>query len=221
MSTVFLDKPAIDYPDSDGQPMADNTRQYECMVTIKGGLDVVFADKPDVFVAGDLLWYPVENHPEIRMAPDVYVAFGRPKGHRGSYKQWMEDGVAPQVVFEVLSPRNTAAEMANKRAFYERYGVDEYYVHDPDRGTLVGYRREGNRLTEIPVMRGHISPRLQVRFELVDGELHLYAPDGRRFQSFVEMAQDRDRALERADFGQQRADQLTELLRQHGIEPPA
>ena len=119
MATVFLDRPTVVYPDSDGQPMADNTRQYECMVTIKGGLDVLFASAPDVFVAGDHLWYPVEGHPEIRIAPDVYVAFGRPKGHRGSYKQWMEGGVAPQVVFEVLSPKNTVPEMLNKLAFYE------------------------------------------------------------------------------------------------------
>ena len=119
MSTVYLDTPAIDYPDSDGQPMADNTRQYEYMVTIKGGLDVVFAANPDVFVAGDHLRYPVEGHPEIRSAPDVYVAFGRPKGHRGSYKQWMEGGVAPQVVFEVLSPKSSVADMVKKCAFYD------------------------------------------------------------------------------------------------------
>lgn len=248
MSTVYLDRPAIVYPDSDGQPMADNTRQYECMVTIKGGLDIVFAADPDVFVAGDHLWYPVEGHPEIRTAPDVYVAFGRPKGHRGSYKQWMEGGVAPQVVFEVLSPNNTVAEMDKKRAFYERYGVEEYYVFDPDSGELSGYLRQGNKLTEIPVMHGHVSPRLRVRFELKDGELHLYGPDGRRFQSFVEFAAERDREEQRADQEQrradleqqradqeqhradleqqraererQRADQLAALLRQHGIEPP-
>lgn len=51
-----------------------------------------------------LLWYPVESHPEIRTAPDVLVVFGRPKGHRGSYKQWEEDNIPPQVVFEILSP---------------------------------------------------------------------------------------------------------------------
>ena len=64
-----------------------------------------------MFVAGDLLWYPVEGKPSIRTAPDVMVVFGRPKGDRGSYKQWEEDGIAPQVVFEVLSPGNRAGEM--------------------------------------------------------------------------------------------------------------
>ncbi len=50
----------IIYPDSDGKPMADNTRQFRYIVTIQGGIAALFADNPNVFVAGDLLWYPVE-----------------------------------------------------------------------------------------------------------------------------------------------------------------
>jgi len=77
-------KTKVHYPDSNGQPMADNTIQYEYIVTLKGNLELLFADDPNVFVAGDLLWYPVENRPDIRQAPDTLVVFGRPKGHRGS-----------------------------------------------------------------------------------------------------------------------------------------
>ena len=84
----------IIYPESDGQPMAENTRQFEAITTIKGGLDAVFLDAPDVFVAGDLFWYPVEGNNQIRTAPDIMVAFGRPKGHRGSYQQWREGAIA-------------------------------------------------------------------------------------------------------------------------------
>ena len=36
------------------------------------------------------------------------VVFGRPKGRRGSYRQWEEDNIPPQVVFEILSPGNNA-----------------------------------------------------------------------------------------------------------------
>jgi hypothetical protein len=45
----------IKYPDSDGQPMADNTLQYRWIVTIQGGIDAMFKDDPNVFVAGELL----------------------------------------------------------------------------------------------------------------------------------------------------------------------
>ena len=136
-------RPAIIYPDSDGQPMAENTQQYEWIVTIKGNLDIHFLDRSDVFVAGDLLWYPVEGDPKIRTAPDTMVVFGRPKGHRGSYRQWEEGGIAPQVVFEILSPGNRPGKMGEKFQFYDRFGVEEYYIYDPDTNELGGFQPRG------------------------------------------------------------------------------
>ncbi len=182
------ERQAIDYPDSDGMPMADNTLQYEWIVTVKGGLDNVFREDADVFVAGDLLWYPVEGQPTIRIAPDILVAFGRPKGHRGSYKQWVEGNIAPQVVFEILSPGNRPAEMIGKFEFYQRYGVEEYYVYDPDHGPLDGWLRAGNMLQPVPSMTGFVSPRLGIKFEPGPGpdNLKIFGPDGSRFLTFSE-----------------------------------
>src|SRR6266704_5862438 len=73
MSTIATmpGKSDMVYPESDGLPMADNTKQFRWIVTIQGGLDALFKDEPNVFVAGDLLWYPVEGKPTIRLAPDV------------------------------------------------------------------------------------------------------------------------------------------------------
>lgn len=174
---------AIVYPDSDGKPMADNTIQYRWITVIKWNLDAMFYHEPDVFVAGDLLWYPVEGQPKIRMAPDALVAFGRPKGERGSYRQWEEGGIAPQTVFEVLSPGNRPAELTQKHEFYERYGVEEYYQYDPDRGILKGWLRAGDRLEPIAQMTDFISPRLGIQFQPGDGpdSLVILRPDGQRF----------------------------------------
>src|SRR4051794_21681088 len=185
----------VEYPDSDGEPMAENTLQWEWIVTIKAGLDTVFLDVPDVFVASDLFWYPVEGDNKTRLAPDVLVAFGRPKGYRGSYMQWQEGHIAPQVVFEVLSPGNRANEMIGKFQFYEQYGVEEYYIYDPDDVEIFGWRREGTRLKEIARMQGWVSPRLGVRFEIADAELQVFGPDGRRFLTFVELAAEREKAV--------------------------
>ncbi len=206
-------KPII-YPDSDGKPMADNTKQFQWIITIAGGLQALFADDPNVFVAGDLLWYPVEGDNKTRIAPDALVAFGRPQGHRGSYKQWEEGGVAPQVVFEVLSPGNTRKEMADKLAFYERYGVEEYYLYDPDNGTLQGWQRQGGQLVAIARMRGWISPRLGVQFELEGMDLCLTTPDGRRFVSYVELMQRAEQAAQRAEQEKQRAEQAAQRAEQ-------
>ena len=160
--------------------MADNTLQYEWIVTIKGGLDALYADEPNVFVAGDLLWYPVKGEPTTRSAPDAMVAFGRPKGYRGSYKQWEEENIPPQVVFEVLSPGNRPIAMERKFQFYERYGVEEYYIYDPDDGSLDGWLRNGEHLEKVPRMAGFVSPRLGIRFEPGEGSdnLKIFGPDG-------------------------------------------
>jgi Uma2 family endonuclease len=213
MSVLTQAKPIV-YPDSDGQPMADNTLQFRYIVMIQGGLDLVFAEEQNVFVAGDLLWYPVEGEPTIRQAPDVMVAFGRPKGHRGSYRQWEEAGVAPQAVFEILSPGNRVAEMVRKFAFYERHGVEEYYLFDPDSGDLSGWLRDGDVLKEIANMQGWISPRLGVRFEVHNDELQLFGPDGRRFQTYVELAQERDVQAKAAET-------LRAQLKSLGVAPQA
>jgi Uma2 family endonuclease len=176
----------IIYPDSDGQPMADNTKQFEWIATIKGNLDSVFAQNTDVFVAGDLLWYPVEGNPRLRVAPDIMVVYGRPKGYRGSYKQWEEANIAPQVVFEILSPGNTAQEMSLKFSFYNRYGVEEYYLYDPDRNTLSIFQRNGQFLQEELIDKRWLSPLMQITFELQDETLMISDPEGKPFLTYVE-----------------------------------
>ncbi|MFI5454464.1 MAG: Uma2 family endonuclease [Isosphaerales bacterium] len=222
MSTfISPPRPTIVYPDCDGQPMSDNTMQFEWIVTIEGGLAALFRDDPTVFVAGDLLWYPVEGEPTIRSAPDAMVVFGRPKGRRGSYKQWEEDGIAPQVVFEVLSPGNRFGEMLRKFHFYERYGVEEYYLYDPDEGSLEGWVRAEGLLKQVPDTAGFESPRLKVRFELGEGsnDLKIIGPDGQRFATYVELVEQREAARQRADEQAQRADRLAARLRELGVEP--
>jgi hypothetical protein len=52
--TIAVDRQII-YPDSDGQPMADNTEQFQWIVLLKENLECLFANDADVFVCGDLL----------------------------------------------------------------------------------------------------------------------------------------------------------------------
>jgi Uma2 family endonuclease len=222
MASAQLKRPEVIYPDSDGKPMADNTLQWEWIDTIKGGLDALFRDDPNVFVAADLLWYPVEGNNKVSAAPDTLVAFGRPKGYRGSYKQWEEEGIAPQVVFEILSPGNRVEEMTRKFRFYEKYGVEEYYIYDPDEVRLSGWLRSDGGLEEIPDVEGWVSPRLGIRFELGE-ELRLIGPDGRPFVSYVELARQRDEmerrseeAERRGEEDRRRAERLAARLRELG-----
>jgi Uma2 family endonuclease len=135
------------------------------------------------------------------------VVFGRPKGDRGSYKQWEEENIAPQVVFEILSPGNRLKEMAKKFRFYDRYGVEEYYIYDPDRVDLNGWLRSGEELEVIEEMNGWVSPRLGVRFELKEDTLEIYRPDGERFLTPVELAQLKEQERQEKELAQARAEQ--------------
>jgi Uma2 family endonuclease len=181
-----LPAPPIHYPESDGEPLADNTRQFRWIVVLFANLAALFSKRADVFVGDNLFWYPVEGHPEIRIAPDALVVFGRPKGDRGSYKQWEEGHVPLTVVFEVLSPGNTFAEMADKLAFYEEYGVEEYYIYDPDNNRLFVYLRQGEVLRRVRFAQGFVSPRLGIRFDLSGAELVVFGP-ATRFLTFEEL----------------------------------
>jgi|SRR5919199_724132 Uma2 family endonuclease len=211
----LLNQSEVIYPDSDGKPMANNTRQFRWIVVIQQNLDWLFADNRNVFVAGDLSWYPVEGKPNIVNTPDVMVVFGRPKGDslrdsfasRSSYQQWNEEDIAPQVVFEIFSPSNTQDEMDKKLLFYERHGVEEYYIYDPDSNRLRGWLRGEDGLDIILQMAGWVSPRLGIQFAWSEEDLELYHPDGKRFLTYVEIAQQFEEERQRAEEQQQRAEE--------------
>lgn len=205
MSAVLKPAPII-YPESDGEPMADNMKQAEWMVMLFGNLSALL----DCFVGMNNFWFPVEGEPEVRLAPDVYVAFGRPKGYRGSYRQWEENGVPVTVVFEVLSPSNRGAEMEHKYTFYEEHGVEEYYIYDPDRNYLEAYVRKGTVFRRHWSLETFVSPRMGIRFDLSGDEMVVYYPNGEPFKTIEQLRAERDReAAERqqAETARQQAEQ--------------
>jgi Uma2 family endonuclease len=215
------------YPESDGKPMADNTIQFRWIATLVGNLIALFQDRDDVFVAGDLFWYAVEKEPDARQAPDVLVVFGRPRGDRGSYRQWEEGGIAPQVVFEILSPSNTRKEMVRKFGFYEEHGVLEYYVFNPDTNRLEIYQRQGSVFRRVRRSKEWVSPLLGIRFDLKANPMVVYGPAGRLFLTLEELTslqlqteKERDLARQKAnqtekerDLARQLAARLAELSR--------
>jgi Uma2 family endonuclease len=220
MSTITstVTKPVV-YPESDGLPLSDNTKRFRWIMTIEGGLDAQYANDPNVFVAGNLLWYPVEGDNKIRSAPDIFVAFGRPKGDRGSYQQWLEGNVAPQVTFEIVSPSNSAGILTEKFNFYDRYAVEEYYLYDPDVNELDGWLRKNRRLTKIPRMDGWVSPLLGIRFDMSSEELRVFGKNGEQFVPTPEAIRQRDKALHAKREAELQAEKLMAQLKALGVEP--
>lgn len=241
MQVPATKKQKVFYPESDGQPMAENTLQYEWIVLIKQGLESAFLNRDDVFIAADLFWYPVEGENTIRLAPDVMVALGRPKGKRGSYKQWQEGNIAPQVVFEILSPSNRPLEMSRKLQFYEQYGVLEYYVYDPEHFIFNGCVRKDTEGALLDLSESELgnwtSPQLGISFHW-DGEseLEIRDPQGKPFLAYqewielhskannmeLELEVEKQKAMtesQRAEAEKQRAEMLAQKLRELGINP--
>jgi Uma2 family endonuclease len=219
------DKSKLIYPEDNGEPMSNNTEQFRLIVEIKENLELLFTNDPNVFVAGDLLWYPVEGNNKICRSLNVMVVFGRQKGYRGSYQQWNEDNIPPQAVLEICSG-DSIGLMLKKFQFYERYGVEEYYLYDPQTLELTGWQRVEEQLEEIEQMDGWVSPRLGVRFQLSETELQIFGPSGTPFMSFVEL----DRLRQQAEVRAQQAETLLEQersrsqalearLREMGIDP--
>jgi Uma2 family endonuclease len=175
-----------------GKIMVDNTKQFKWIVYLKEGIETHFGARDDVFVAGDLLWMPDEQARDVKLIPDTMVVFGRPPHDRSSYRQWEEDGIAPQVVFEVLSPSNKPDEMKRKKTLYQQYGVEEYYEYDPENNKLVGYIRESDqKFKKIPKMNGWSSQRLGLTFRLRKDGFRLYRPDGEPIRNTKELEQAR------------------------------
>jgi len=206
------------YPDSDGKPMADNTKQYRWIVRLVTNLKQLLQGQT-AFVAGDLLWYPiqVEQPPVPCQAPDVMVVLGRPDGDRSSYKQWDEDNLAPQVVFEIISPSNSATEISQKQGFYDRHRVLEMFFYDPDSFEFWGLIRQ--TADERPTLLTRLnlpwtSPTLGIKFDIFDDGLAVFYPNGERFKDPEELFQERDQV-------RQTLDRALAKLREMGIDPDA
>jgi Uma2 family endonuclease len=127
--------------------------------------------------------------------------------------QWKEAGIPPQIVFEIISPSNTKAEMEKKLLFYDRYGVEEYYIYDPDKNNLQGWLRAEDGLDIITKITDFISPRLKIRFLLGEETLQLYHPNGNPFLTYAEIAQRAEQERQRAEQAEQaRKNAIPKLL---------
>jgi Uma2 family endonuclease len=129
---VAIDDPRIEYPSSDGEPLAESDHQYIPLTDTVSTLRNHYRDRTDVYVAGDMLVYYVLNDPSTSVAPDVYAVFGTLGNHpRDSWVVSREGGRVPDFVLEVASRSTWRRDREEKREIYADIGVSEYWRFDP------------------------------------------------------------------------------------------
>jgi Uma2 family endonuclease len=152
MSAMPLKYEEVEYPYSDGKPMAESDLHRDEMVYLIQALDDRYRETPDVYVAGNLFLYYVKGDRKAVVAPDVFLVKGVPKGRRKSFFLWKE-GRGPCFVIEVTSESTRDEDLDTKKNRYQRLGVDEYFLHDPLSEylspSLQGYRLQGGRYRRI------------------------------------------------------------------------
>jgi Uma2 family endonuclease len=121
---------AIYYPESDGKPVGETDFHVAALFYLWQALRWHFRNAPDVYVAGNMLFYYEEGNVAAFRVPDVFVVKGVVKEDRRVYKLW-EEQEAPCVVFVITSRGTRREDLVDKRAFYEMLGVQEYYLFDP------------------------------------------------------------------------------------------
>ncbi len=199
-----VDYDRLDYDPDESVLKPDAMEQNLQLLEIFGLLSAHFTDfnrRPDVFLDANTILCYDRRDLNVRVSPDVYLAFGvdaqaiRP---RKLYLPW-EVGKPPDWVLEIASSSTGREDVGRKRDIYARIGVPEYWRFDPtEQGEYHGQRLAGGRLvageyepielTTAPdgVLKGY-SPVLGVSLCWDDGWPRLYDP---ATESYLESWQD-------------------------------
>lgn len=92
-----------------------------------------FGTRPDTFLSSNTILCYDPSNLNVRVAPDVYLAFGvdeRAIRQRRLYLPW-EVGKPPDLAVEVASASTARQDVTAKRDIYARIGVPEYWRFDP------------------------------------------------------------------------------------------
>lgn len=186
------------YPTSDGRPMAETDWHRILMVELIQTLSARYADRPDVYVSGNLLVFYRPADRRKHLSPDCFVVFGVPKHNRLNYLTW-EEGKGPDVVIELTSKTTRREDVETKFELYrDVLKVKEYFLFDPFEDYLTpsmqGFRLRAEAYQPIRPKAGRLPSRLLGLHLERDGEnLRLWNPDT---GAWLPTPEEREAALE-------------------------
>ncbi len=204
-------KREIEYPTSDGKPMAETDIHRQDMVDLIETLRDYFANDLDVYVTGNLLLYYEEGNPRKHVSPDVFMVRGVPKKFRDYYLLWQE-GKGPDAVIEITSKTTKREDQKQKLVLYrDVLKVPEYFQFDPTEDYLKppfqGHRLQDGRYVPIVAVKGRLpSAVLGLHLERDGQQLRLFDPHTR--QRLLTPREGRDQAQAELERLRRRIEQL-------------
>ena len=186
---VNIEMEEVYYPSEIEGEMGETAIHYKIISLFYTLLESFFAARKDITVAANLMVYYEERNPKKWLAPDVYVCFGAENKLRRTFKIW-EEGVFPQVIFEVASDSTFENDLGGKRLDYARLGVEEYYLLDPERqylpSPLMAFRRDNGRLLSVNFENNRVhSPLLNLEIVDTGKSFRLFDPSEQKFLQAV------------------------------------
>ena len=213
MASSQLAPARIDYPSSDGKPIAESDFQRTHLTYAVERLRLHFRHRDDVYVSGNLLIYYEEGNVKARVAPDVFVVLGAANVDRPSYRVW-EEPKGPDFVLEITSQATYREDQGKKRRLYRALGVREYWQYDPTNDylepPLQGLELIGGEYRRLPG-RELADGTLALESAVLELELRLVGERGLRFhdpatgQDLPNLAET-DAARQRAEQARQAAE---------------
>ncbi|MGB3535340.1 MAG: Uma2 family endonuclease [Microcoleaceae cyanobacterium] len=202
MKTSIPIIPEIDYPESDGEPMAESDPTRDYLIYTVEALKYYYKDQPQAYVSGNLFIYYEQGNPKSVILPDVFVVFDVSNQSRRSYKLWEENNKVPDFVIEITSKSTVSQDQGLKKGLYAFLGVTEYFQYDPTQDylnpALKGYRLVGENYVQIqPTLLPNnelnvYSEVLNLELQLQSGELRFYDPvTQEKLLSYLELEQAR------------------------------
>lgn len=210
-----IEQSEIEYPSSDGEPMAESDITRDYMTYGVEALKLHFQGRSDVYVSANSFVYYEEGNKSAVVAPDIYVVVGVRKRQRDNYKIWKEAGIVPQFVLEITSETTQKVDQETKPEIYKKLGVREYFQYDPSgdylNPILQGVRLVNNRYEPIPAHNIAFdtlwlySEVLGLELHLVSGELRFRNPQTGEFLKTYQQSEEGRLAAEQAQMAAESA----------------
>ena len=199
------------YPSEDGKPMALTVVHTFTALELVALLRMHIS-RTDKLVGCDNFWYWEEGNPKARISPDIMVCLGVDgESIERSYLMWRHHNVVPSVCFEFASRGTYRKNLTQTKDIYERLGVSEYFLFDPDykyvKAGLLGFRLKKGKYVSIPAETDGSMQCKSLNFRLIPVGRCLRLADPKTGRVLPTQAEETDLQHCRADAQQRRADE--------------